>query len=292
MRASCEARSDRQQEHEPGVQNGSNVAATTVESAASAAGTSCRSIGTGTAAGFAARSGLAFVTIAAAQPPSALHAGRRASPEMDGEPLSRWSPRRLDCERRLDHLDQHGREIGPLSRDRRRARFDRGGDLRQGYAPERVLSGERFPEQHPDGPHVAGCCGLAATKPLGRDVGEGSRHVADRRQRIGLVELGKPEIEEPHRDLGLLLDEHVGRLHVAVHDPEAVCMGQAVEDLRRCLDRVAVGQLAGAQRLAHRRALHVLVRDVDMAAVAPEVVGSHAPLVAQPRGGLHLSGRA
>ena len=96
----------------PGVQNGSNVAANTVESAASAAD-SCRSIGTGTAAGFAARSGLAFVTYRdrTASERARTRGGERL-PEMDGEPLSRWSPRRLDCERRLDHLDQHGRETG------------------------------------------------------------------------------------------------------------------------------------------------------------------------------------
>ena len=49
----------------------------------------------------------------------------------------------------------------------------------------------------------------------------------------------------------------------------------------RRLDRVAVAELPAAQRLPQRAALYVLVRDVDVAAVAAEVVGANAALVAQ-----------
>ena len=69
-------------------------------------------------------------------------------------------------------------------------------------------------------------------------------------------------------------------------------MRERVQDLGRGLDRVAVAELSAAQRLAQRAALDVLVGDVDVAAVAAEVVGAHAALVAKPRGGLHLAGGA
>ena len=85
------------------------------------------------------------------------------------------------------------------------------------------------------------------------------------------------------------LDEHVRRLDVAVDDPEAVGVRERVEDLRRRLDRVPVADLAAAERLAQRAALHVLVGDVDVAAVAAEVVGPDAALVAEPRSRLHLA---
>ena len=88
-----------------------------------------------------------------------------------------------------------------------------------------------------------------------------------------------------------LLDEHVRRLHVAVDDPEPVRVRERVEDLRRRLDGVAVAELAGAQRLAQRAALDVLVGDVDVAAVAAEVVGADAALVPEPRRRLHLARR-
>ncbi len=155
-----------------------------------------------------------------------------------------------------------------------------------------MLAGQRLPEQHADRPDVARGGGVAAAQPLRRDVRERAGHVADRSERVRFVELRQSEVQQAHRDRGLVLHEHVRRLHVAMHDPEPVRVRQPVEDLGRRLDGVPVAQLAGAQRLAHRLALDVLVGDVDVAAVAAEVVRTNAALVAQPRRSLHLACRA
>ena len=144
-----------------------------------------------------------------------------------------------------------------------------------------MLAGERLPEQHTDRPDVAGSRRIAAAKPLRRDIGEGAGHVTDGGQRVGFVELGQPEVEEPDRDDRGLLDEDVRRLHVTMDDPDAVRMRERVEDLRRRLDGVAVTEPAAAQRLAQRAALNVLVGDVDVAAVTPEVVRADASFVAE-----------
>ena len=154
-----------------------------------------------------------------------------------------------------------------------------------------MLSDERLPEHDADGPDVTGGGRVASTEALGCDVREGAGHVADGGQRVGLVELGQAEVEEPDRDRRRLLDEDVRGLHVPMDDPDPVGVGERVEDLRCGLDGVAVAELAGAQRLAQRDPLDVLVGDVDVPAVAPEVVGADAPLVAEPRRGLHLPRR-
>ena len=185
-----------------------------------------------------------------------------------------------------------GAKIGPLRRDRRRARLDRGGDLRAGVRPRTGAARRALPRAARRRPTRRSLLWPRRRQPLGRDVGERAGHVADRRQRVGLVELGKPEIEQPDRDLGLLLDEHVRRLHVAVDDPEAVCVRE-----RRRGSAPAISTASRSVSLPARSAsrivvpVHVLVGDVDVAAVAAEVVGADAPLVAQPRGGLHLSRR-
>ena len=78
----------------------------------------------------------------------------------------------------------------------------------------------------------------------------------------------RPKSSRRETHLGAVLDEHVGRLHVAVHDPVPVRVRQRVEHLRRDLDGVTVGQLPGAEELAQRAARHVLVGDVHMPVVA------------------------
>ena len=188
---------------------------------------------------------------------------------------------RVVRERVADRAEEPLREVGPLDLERRRTRLDRSGHLLQRHAPERMLAGERLPEQDADSPDVARRAGLLAAQPLGRDVRERARHVADRRQRLGLVELREPEVEQAHRDAVALGQQHVRGLHVAVDDPAPVRMCKAVEDLRRRLDRLAVTQVAGAHRLAQRAAADVLVGDVDVAGIGAEAVRTQAALVPQ-----------
>ena len=160
-------------------------------------------------------------------------------------------------------------------------------------------SRERLPEQDADRPHVALGCRLRAGQALGCDVRERSGHVADGGQRVRAVELGEPEVEQADRDLVAVLEQDVRRLDVAVDDPGSVRVRERVEHLGGDLDGVFVRELVRAHRLAHRSARDVLVGDVDVARVVPDVVRAHAALVAEParreslalgpRGGLSLA---
>ena len=127
------------------------------------------------------------------------------------------------------------------------------------------------------------------------DVGECARHVADRGQRVGAVELGEAEVEEPDRELVAVLDENVGGFHVAVDDSRAVRVCERVEHLRCDLHGVTVGERARPDRLAQRPSGHVLVGDVDVARVMADVVRAHAAVVPQSscreRLALRASGR-
>ena len=68
-----------------------------------------------------------------------------------------------------------------------------------------------------------------------------------------------------------------------------MCVRKAVAHLRAGLDRLVVGQLSGAQRLAVRLARDELVRDVDVPRVAAEPVRAQAGGMAQLRGRLRLA---
>ncbi len=165
--------------------------------------------------------------------------------------------------------------------------------------PERMRAGERLPEHHADRPDVGGGGRLLAEQPLGRDVAERAGDVADRGQRVELGHLREPEVEQPHVDLVALGEQHVRRLDVAVDDPAPVRVRERLEHLRGDLDRAAVVELAGRERLAQRLARDVLVGDVDVARVARERVDPLAARMAQrgrgprlalgARGGLSLA---
>ena len=150
-------------------------------------------------------------------------------------------------------------------------------------------AGECFPEHHPDRPDVAGRRRRLAAQPLRRDVRERPGHVADRRQRVRLGEAGEAEVEQADRRLRPVLEQDVRRLDVAVDDSLPVRVGQAFEDLRGRLDRAGVRQLSVPRRLAHRRAGDVLVRDVDVVAVARLRVDPLAARMAELRGRARLA---
>jgi hypothetical protein len=153
-----------------------------------------------------------------------------------------------------------------------------------------MAAGQRLPQDHADGPDVAALRRLLAGQALRGDVRERPRDVADRGQRVRLVELREAEVEDPDRDPSAFLDEHVRRLDVPVDDAAAVRVCEPVEHLGANLDGLRVGELARAELLAERAATHVLVRDVDVSPVAAEVVRAHAALVSKPRRSLHLAG--
>ena len=198
----------------------------------------------------------------------------------------------IDRERGVDRGEQAPRKVTAARGEGRRPGRDGRRDLRERNAPERMAAGECLPEDHADRPHVASLRRLLPGEPLGRDVRERAGNVADGGQRVRLVELREPEVEHPHGDVVGVLHQHVRRLDVAMDDSAPVRVREPVEHLRGDLDRRRVVDLLRAQNLAQRPAPHVLVRDVDVARVAAEVVGADASFVAQPGRGFHLARRA
>ena len=145
-----------------------------------------------------------------------------------------------------------------------------------------MSSRECLPEQDADSPDVAFRRRLVAGKPLRSDVREGSGHVADRRQRVGAVELGEPEVQQADGDLVPLLEQEIGGLDVSMDDSRPVRMGEGVEHLGGDFDGFLVREAVRAHRLAQGPPGDVLVRDVDVARIVPDVVRAYAAFVTQP----------
>ena len=112
-------------------------------------------------------------------------------------------------------------------------------------------------------------------------------HVADRGQRLLRLDLREPEVEEPDGDArspsaSRTFEGFTSRWTI----PLRVRVREAVEHLRRRLERGRVVQPAAAHRVAHRLAGHVLVGDVDVALVALRAsrrAGSARAAAARPR---------
>ena len=201
------------------------------------------------------------------------------------ERLGRRAAPRVERERAVDCCDDVLRQPGAHRGERRRASLDRSCALERGGPPERMAAGEPFPEQHAHGPDVGCGSGSLAGESLGRDVRQRPRHIAHRRQRVCRVELGEAEVEDADLDTRAFAQEHVRGLDVAVDDSARVRVGEAVENLRRSLERRLVVDPPLAHCLAERASGDVLVRDVDVIAVASDAVAAEAPLVAETSGG-------
>ena len=85
------------------------------------------------------------------------------------------------CERLRDGVVEPLRQVGAEVLERRRARLDPARRAGRVARAERMLAGERLPEHHPDRPDVGGGRRGLGREPLGRDVGERPRDVADLR---------------------------------------------------------------------------------------------------------------
>jgi hypothetical protein len=86
-----------------------------------------------------------------------------------------------------------------------------------------------------------------------------------------------------------VLQQDVGGLDVTVDDPGPVCVGQCVEHLCRDLHGVFVREILRTHRLAYGPTRDVLVGDVHMARVVPDVVRAHAALVPEATRRLSLT---
>ena len=146
--------------------------------------------------------------------------------------------------------------------------------------------GERLPEHHADGPDVGRAGGVVAREALGRDVRERAGDVALRGERLGFGHAREAEVENPDGYAPAVGEQDIRGLDVPVQDSGPVCMGEAVADLRAGLDRGAIVELTGAERLPERATRHEFVRDVDVAGIPRERVGAEAARMAQLRGRL------
>jgi len=135
-----------------------------------------------------------------------------------------------------------------------------------------VPARQRLPEHHANRPDVGALARILTGQPFRGDVGERSRHVALRSQRLSLGHTRESEVEQTYRHAIAVREQHVRGLHVAVKDPGRMGVGEPVADLGAGVERARVGQIAGAQRLSERLARNELVRDVDVARVSREGV--------------------
>ena len=201
-----------------------------------------------------------------------------------GRPLAR-----VEGEHAVDGAAELLRQVGAELGERLGPAFDPARSLEGRDRPERMPAGKRLPEEDADRPDVGRTGCLLAGEPLGGDVRERPGHVADGGERVGVLELGQPEVEELDGDLVPVLQHDVGGLDVAVDDPLGVGVGERLEHLRRALDGAPVVDGAAAEGLAQRLAGDVGVGDVDMSLVAREGERAQAAGVAQHRGGVDLA---
>ncbi len=103
---------------------------------------------------------------------------------------------------------------------------------------------------------------------------------------FGVRQLGEAEVEDLHP--AVVGDEDVLGLQVPVDDPLLVRGGEAVGDLERVVDRLALRELAAGEDRAQRLAFEELLDDVGRAVVLADVVDGGDVGVVEDAGGLRL----
>ncbi len=179
--------------------------------------------------------------------------------------------------------DGRGRSRGlayVLVRDRDRTGGDEGRD-----------AGEHLVQHDAQGVHVGAAVEREALGLLGREVGGGAEHRAGLGEWFTHVHARDAEVGDLH--LPLRRDEHVARLHVAVHDTVRVRERQGVGDLGR--ETRGIGRrepTVGVDHLAQGLAGHVLHHDVGRAVLLAPVVDGDDVRMVEARGRLRLAAEA
>ena len=146
---------------------------------------------------------------------------------------------------------------------------------------ERDLAREHLEQHDPERVDVGLLGHVAAEGLLGRDVVGGAEHAPGRGQPVGLERAGDPEVGD--LPASLRVDQHVLRLHVAVHEALGVGGGERPADLDRVGHGLHDRQAAHApDPLLQGLALHVLEHDVGRALVLAEVDHGHDMGMGQP----------
>ena len=99
------------------------------------------------------------------------------------------------------------------------------------------------------------------------------------------VQLGEAEVQD--LDAAVVRDEEVLGLQIPVDDALVVRGGEAVRDLHRVVDRLALGELPAREHRPQRLALEQLLDDVGraVAAIRPDVVDRGDVRVVEDAGG-------
>ena len=100
---------------------------------------------------------------------------------------------------------------------------------------------------------------------------------------VDLRELGEAEVED--LDAARVRDEEVLGLQIPVDDPLVVRGGEAVRDLQRVVNDLALRELAARERQAQRLALEQLLDDVGRVVMRADVVdGRDVGVIENARG--------
>ena len=171
--------------------------------------------------------------------------------------------------------------------------------VRGRLAVEGALAREHLVEDRTEGKDVAARVGGTAAHLLGRHVAERAENDSGlgslRRGRqvrllasetLGLRELGEAEVQD--LDAAVLGDEEVLGLQISMDDPLLVRRSEAVGDLDRVVDRLALGQSASGKPRAQRLALEQLRDDIGLALEGADVVDRQDVGVVQGPGRLRL----
>ena len=161
----------------------------------------------------------------------------RTSPSASRASSTRSPQRRLPSGRVLRHragqdvVDAHGELRTPLADPRRLLLEVRVHDRDIGRARERERAGERLEQEAAERVHVSTSVHLVAADLLGSDVVDGSHELPVGRPGVTGA-LCQPEVGEICvLAAALLVEQDVGRLHVAVDEPLCVRRVERVRDL-------------------------------------------------------------
>ena len=172
---------------------------------------------------------------------------------------------RILAKRLAEHACQGRRDIGGKGGDRQGILFENGAHYGGRVASfEGADAGERLEEDHAEGPQVGGRVEWCAPDVLGTHV----RHGPESNPFSGEVEprhLRYAEIEQLHPVRG---QQHVGRLHVAMHDPRAVGCTEPISDLDRDTHGLRCWQRTVRNALRQRIALVVREDEKELPVLA------------------------
>ena len=205
---------------------------------------------------------------------------------------------RLLRQRPGDHGVERGRQLGPLCARRRRLRFEvREHDREVRVTPERRLPDETLVEHAAERVDVRPPVDLLTGDLLGGDVVDGAQQVAVVAD-SGL--LGDPLREAEVRQVdvvgavgaGARVEQHVGGLHVAMHEAARMGRIQGARHLREDADRVRRVQTAALEALFQVTPLDVAHGDEEEVLGRPGLVDRDDVRMVDRRGQLRLAQEA